>query len=94
MVLEYINNKNNWVKKTKEVGFAERIKIIGIGEMVAKMDTGNSNYCVIHAEDWNVEGDEITWIHHGKEYTHEIESWKEVTTGIIDKHDHKRLLLN
>jgi ribosomal protein S6--L-glutamate ligase len=90
MVLEYINNKNNWVKKTKEVGFAERIKIIGIGEMVAKMDTGNSNYCVIHAEDWNVEGDEITWIHHGKEYTHEIESWKEVTTGIIDKHDHKR----
>lgn len=43
------------------IGVEEPILIKGIGEIVAKVDSGNSGYNVIHGEDLVVQGDIITF---------------------------------
>ena len=43
------------------IGVEEPILIKGIGEMLAKIDSGNSGYNVIHGEDFIIQGDIITF---------------------------------
>lgn len=43
------------------IGVEEPILVKGIGEIVAKVDSGNSGYNVIHGEDLVVQGDIITF---------------------------------
>lgn len=43
------------------IGVEEPILIKGVGEMLAKIDSGNSGYNVIHGEDLIVQGDIITF---------------------------------
>jgi hypothetical protein len=50
----YLKDKANWVKVPQMVGFQEIITINEIGEVVAKLDTGNGATCSIHAEDINI----------------------------------------
>jgi ribosomal protein S6--L-glutamate ligase len=40
-VIEYISDKDNWVLPEYSIGYLETVTIPGIGEMVAKFDTGN-----------------------------------------------------
>ncbi len=42
-------------------GYLETININGIGEVVAKMDTGNGSFCSIHADSFKVDGDMVRW---------------------------------
>lgn len=42
-------------------GYLETININGIGEVVAKMDTGNGSFCSIHADTYEVNGDTVKW---------------------------------
>ena len=43
------------------IGVEEPILIKGIGEMLAKIVSGNSGYNVIHGEDFIIQGDIITF---------------------------------
>jgi hypothetical protein len=81
MVLDYILDKKNWKQKTIESGYIENIKIEVLGNYIAKMDTGNSSYCVIHADDWKIDNNYITWTHNGKSYEHKFEGMKKVKRG-------------
>ena len=81
IVLDYVNNKDVWTKKTIECGYIERFTIDGFGEMDAKMDTGNGSYSVIHADEWEVKDDKVIWKHKGKKFTHELEGYKDVPIG-------------
>ena len=40
-VIEYISDKENWVLAEYSIGYLETVTIPGVGEMVAKFDTGN-----------------------------------------------------
>jgi len=40
-VLKYVSDKENWVLPEYSIGYLETVYIPGIGEMVAKFDTGN-----------------------------------------------------
>lgn len=40
-VIDYIEDKENWVLPEYSIGYLETVTIPGIGEMVAKFDTGN-----------------------------------------------------
>jgi len=78
MVLDYAMNKKHWLLKPIECGYLEMMNIEEIGEMVAKMDTGNGSYSVIHANKWNIKDGNITWTHNDKEYEHKFIETKRV----------------
>ena len=43
------------------IGLEEPILIKGVGEIIAKVDSGNGGYNVIHGEDLTVQGDILTF---------------------------------
>jgi len=52
-----------------------------MGDMKAKMDTGNGSYCVIHSDKWEIKKDGyVTWTHLGKEFEHKLDGMKNVRT--------------
>jgi len=81
MVLDYILDKDHWRIKPIECGYIENINIELLGNYDAKMDTGNSSYCVIHADKWSIKDDYVTWIHNGKSYEHKLETIKNFKRG-------------
>lgn len=89
-VLDYVEDKDVWTKKTIECGFIEKLKIKGIGELDAKLDTGSGTYCVIHADSWTIDDDEVTWTHHGHEHTNKLEFTKEVGIGGLKNESEER----
>lgn len=81
MVLKYALNKKHWQSKPLECGYLETINIEVLGELIAKMDTGNGSYSVIHANKWKVDDGYVTWTNDGKEYEHKFIETKRVKTG-------------
>ena len=71
-IVQYFMNRNNWRWVAHEIGRNERIEIQGVGDVVANFDTGNSARCIIHADDWDVKGKEVTWKSYGKTYKHKL----------------------
>lgn len=66
-VLDYMKNGMNWTRPPQEVGVLEVVDIDGIGELVARFDTGNAaNSISLDAQDVNISGDTITWTTNGK----------------------------
>lgn len=65
--LEHVIEKENW-KKTPTTCIAtyEVIKIEGIGPVLAKFDTGNGRQNAIHTSGYKINGNTVTWKHHGK----------------------------
>jgi hypothetical protein len=49
------------------IGLEEPILIKGVGEIIAKVDSGNGGYNVIHGEDLTVQGDILTFKTHNKD---------------------------
>lgn len=79
-VIKYITNRENWIKTPTECGYIEMVNIEAMGDMKAKMDTGNGSYCVIHSDKWEIDGDYVKWHHLGKEYEHKLDGMKNVRT--------------
>ena len=48
-LLDHFMDRDNWRYVVNEIGRLERIKINGVGNVVANFDTGNSARCIIHA---------------------------------------------
>lgn len=82
-VIDYVENKDIWIKKTIECGFIEKLIIKGLGELNAKMDTGNGSYCIIHSDKWKIKDDKVIWKFHNKEYTHDLEDIKKIRMGAL-----------
>lgn len=81
IVLKYAFNKKHWRLKPTECGYLEAIHIEMLGDLSAKMDTGNGSYCVIDTPKWSVADESVSWFFGGKKYTHKMESVKKVKVG-------------
>jgi ribosomal protein S6--L-glutamate ligase len=40
-IVDFIEDKTNWVRSRRHIGFREMIQVPGVGQIVAKFDTGN-----------------------------------------------------
>jgi RimK family alpha-L-glutamate ligase len=69
-VMEYLSDKKMWVKVPQVCGFQEIIEIEGIGEVVAKMDSGNGATCALDAENIKIDDENktVSWRTNGAEF--------------------------
>jgi SSU ribosomal protein S6P modification protein len=75
MVVKYAWKKT-WNIQPMECGYIEMVDFELLGEIPAKMDTGNGSYCVIDANKWKIEGNIVKWKHNGQEFEHKLDSIK------------------
>ena len=80
-VLQYYMDTNNRNSVPTRSGYHEVVSIKPFGEMIAKLDTGNSVLSVLHAEDIKVSGKNITFTLKGKTITTKIVKTYEALTG-------------
>ena len=83
MIIDYAINKDNWIKTAFECGFKETVEIKGIGDRIAKFDTGNGSLCVLHTDEYNIDKDKkiVTWGNGDKKFKHEYKNIKNVHVG-------------
>ncbi|HRR50088.1 MAG TPA: RimK/LysX family protein, partial [Bacteroidales bacterium] len=93
-VINFVLNKNNWKRPATECGYLEVVKVEEIGEMDAKLDTGNGSYCVIHADEYEVDGDKVNWRIGKREFSHKIEGIKTINVGGIETKKEDRPVLS
>lgn len=48
-------------ESTEEFTQREKVKILGVGEYVAKVDSGNDGYCVLHGDNIAINGEEVSF---------------------------------
>ena len=91
--VKHIVNKENWEYPPTVVGRRETISVEGIGDVVAKFDTGNMVVNSIHAENITVKGKTVTWEHQGKTYKNKIVDELIVLQGAIAANKEKRVMI-
>ena len=80
IIQHFEDPKNRWAVPT-ECGYREVVNIKPFGELIAKMDTGNSGEPVIHAEKIKVSGNKVTWTLLGKTITSDIIRTQKIKVG-------------
>jgi len=75
-ILEHFKNSKMRHTVPTQCGWEEVVSIQPFGDLVAKFDTGNSIFPVLHAEDIEIKGKKIT-------FTHEE---KTITTNLVGKY--------
>ncbi len=65
------------------VGRRETMSVEGIGPLVGKFDTGNMVVNSIHADEYQIDGDTVTWTHGGKKFTNKVVDILTVLQGAI-----------
>ena len=61
-IIKFISNKDNWTGVSTEVGFREVVDVDGIGEFVAKFDSGNgAKSCTLHADEFDEKEGHVNW---------------------------------
>lgn len=87
-VIKYLKNGLNWRKPAQEVGSIETMEIEGIGELIARFDTGNSSKSIsLDAQNIEVKGDTVKWITNKQEMS--AEKIKDVRMKYQDGSDSK-----
>ena len=86
MVVDYYSNPDNRYAVPTQCGWEEIVTVEPFGDMIAKFDTGNARYSVIHAEDIKIKGNKITFTHNEKTITTKlIGNYISITGGGKDK---------
>jgi hypothetical protein len=75
-ILEHFKNSKMRHTVPTQCGWEEVVSIKPFGDLIAKFDTGNSVFPVLHAEDIKIKGKKIT-------FTHEE---KTITTNLVGKY--------
>ena len=75
-ILEHFKNSKMRHTVPTQCGWEEVVSIKPFGDLIAKFDTGNSVFPVLHAEDIKIKGNKIT-------FTHEE---KTITTNLVGKY--------
>jgi len=90
-ILDFVSDKNHWIKVANEIGFKEIIEFDGV-EMIAKFDTGNGSLCVIHSDGYEIDEKKqiVKWKNNGKEFKHKYKKIKEVHVGGLRDYTEKR----
>ena len=85
-VIQHFEEDKNRLKVPEQCGYFEIVTVKPFGELVAKFDTGNAVYPVLHAEDIKINGKKITFSHGDKTITTKlIGEYVSVTGGGDDK---------
>lgn len=86
LVVDYFADEKVRYPVATQCGHREVITIKPFGEMIAKFDTGNGQYSVLHAENIKTSGKKITFKLRGKTITTDlIETYEAETGGGSDK---------
>lgn len=81
-IVDYVSNKSNWSYYNLQVGYLENIEISGIGNLVAKFDTGNSSKsCSIHADKVEEKDNKLIWSIGKKSFVHDIIGYSKTAVG-------------
>ena len=80
-VIDYYSNPKNRHPVASEVGRYERVKLMGLGTIVANFDTGNSARAIIHSDDWKVKNKKVTWKAFGKSFEHDLVEMRSFEQG-------------
>ena len=80
IIQHFEDPKNRWSVPT-ECGYREVVNIKPFGELIAKMDTGNSGEPVIHAEKIKASGNKVAWTLNGKTITSDIVRTQKIRVG-------------
>ena len=85
-VIDFYSNSDNRYAVPTQCGWEEIVTIKPFGDLVAKFDTGNARYSVLHAEDVEVNGKKIIFTHGGKTITTKlVGDYVSITGGGEDK---------
>jgi len=86
-LVSFLEDKKNWKIERVETGFREIIEVEGVGEFVAKFDTGNgSKSCSMHVDHVEIDGNLCKWTLKNKTYKNKIVGYSETEVGdIIEK---------
>ena len=85
-IIQYFENDKHRLKDPEQCGYLEEVTVKPFGELVAKFDTGNALYPVLHAEDVKIKGKEITFTHKDETITTKLlGDYVSVTGGGDDK---------
>jgi len=85
-VIEYFANPDNRYSVPTQCGWEEIVTVKPFGKLVAKFDTGNAKYSVLHAENVEVNGKKITFTHGDKTITTKlVGDYVSITGGGKDK---------
>jgi RimK family alpha-L-glutamate ligase len=91
--IDHILDKDNWMYSPTIVGRRETLSIEGIGPVVGKFDTGNMVVNSIHADNYEINGDTVTWTHGGKTFTNKVVDILTVLQGAIAHDVEKRPMI-
>lgn len=92
-VAKYSIDKSNWILVAQECGYRETIHFEGIGELIAKFDTGNSVLPVVHSDKYTIKGKKVTWTHGKKKFTNKVQGIKEVHVGGLRDYTEERPII-
>ena len=85
-IIQYFEEDKHRIKVPEQCGYLEVVTVKPFGDLVAKFDTGNALYPVLHAEDIKIKGKEITFTHKDKTATTKLlGDYVSVTGGGEDK---------
>jgi RimK family alpha-L-glutamate ligase len=91
--VDHILERKNWRYSPTVVGRREMITVGGIGDVVAKFDTGNMVVNSIHCDQYKVKGDTVIWSHHGKTYRSKLFDQLTVLQGAIAANKERRPMI-
>ena len=80
-VIDFYSNPDNRYAVPTQCGWEEIVTVKPFGDLVAKFDTGNALYPVLHAEDIEVKGNKITFTNGEKTITTKLVGDYVSTTG-------------
>jgi hypothetical protein len=85
-IIDFLEDKSNWIRSKRVVGFREVIHIPGIGDIVAKFDTGNgslSSSLTYDKMDLSDNKKEVKWELGGKKFAHKVVGWANAEVGKV-----------
>ena len=85
-VIDHYANPDNRYSVPTQCGWEEIVTVNPFGDLIAKFDTGNARYSVLHAEDIEINGKKITFTHGEKTITTKlVGDYVSITGGGEDK---------
>lgn len=83
-ILDFLEDKANWIRSKSIVGFREVISISGLGDVVAKLDTGNgslSSSLTFDKMDIDKGEKEVIWEVGDKKFKNKVIGWANAEVG-------------
>jgi ribosomal protein S6--L-glutamate ligase len=83
-IVDFVTDKTNWIRSKKVVGFREVVYVEGIGDLVAKFDTGNGSLsCSMTYDKAELSDDKkvVKWELGGKTFTSKVIGFANAEVG-------------